>query len=132
MGDFPILQFIRVVPYHLVQAPAIYALQGPQHLQQQQSLMDAEPVQQPAPSQEELIAQLQPQPQVELQLGPQEIQVRQTAEPDAMERCTACPGNLAKSPSPVMMVVQAHVVCLFLCLCICGQHSIYPSSILWC
>jgi hypothetical protein len=44
--------------------------------QEQQSLMDSQAVQPPAPSPQELLAQLQPPPQLELQLGPQEVQVR--------------------------------------------------------
>lgn len=53
-----------------------------QQLQQQQSVLDAEPVQAPASSAGDLLSQLQqPAPQLELQLGPQEVQVQSIPPP---------------------------------------------------
>ena len=69
-----------------------------QQQQQSASLLDADAVQPPSSDAGELLAQLQPppSPQLELQLGPQEVQVEQLNSPalqwkdDQMAHCFAC------------------------------------------
>ena len=61
----------------------VQAYAGPQH---PASLLDADPMPRLPPGPEHLLEQLQPSPQLELQLGPQEVQVEHTCH-------SACQGS---------------------------------------
>lgn len=55
---------------------ALQAYGAPQHMSQPASLLDADAAPRPPAGPPHLLEQLQPNPQLELQLGPQEVQVR--------------------------------------------------------
>ena len=102
------------------------AYAGPQHPQHSASLLDADPLPRPPPGPPHLLEQLLPSPQLELQLGPQVVQVRAApmtslspalsahredgATQASIHRCGSCYDALLLRPRESYLSIQAGVL----------------------